>query len=59
LDNNYRLDQNGVLISSGIMGIIPSSIGNLKQLKELRLDNNFIQGPLPSALGDLSNLGEN
>jgi hypothetical protein len=25
----------------------------------LRLDNNFIQGPLPSALGDLGSLGEN
>jgi Leucine-rich repeat (LRR) protein len=56
LDNNYRTDADGYLISNGFQGTIPASIGNLNQLVELRLDNNFIAGSLPSSLGKLRNL---
>ena len=42
LDNNYRLDDDsGNLISYGMQGPIPGSIGNLNQLQELRMDSNF------------------
>ena len=33
-DHNYRLDENSTLISSGITGTIPSSIGKLKLLSK-------------------------
>ena len=56
LDNNYALDDDGALISYGIRGSIPESIGNLKQLVELRLDNNYLGGTLPASLGNLQKL---
>lgn len=34
LDNNYRLGENSSLVSSGLQGTIPSSIGNLKHLSK-------------------------
>ena len=56
LDNNYRLDDDGILISYGIRGSMPGSIGDLKQLEELRLDNNYVGGTLPASLGNLQKL---
>jgi Leucine-rich repeat (LRR) protein len=51
LHNNYKQDD-----SFGIYGPIPESIGTLTLLKELRLDNNYVEGTLPPAIGDLKNL---
>ncbi len=56
LDNNYRVDDDGNVISNGFQGTIPGTIGNLNQLVELRIDNNFIAGSLPVSLGNLRNL---
>lgn len=56
LDNNYRLDDDGNLMSYGIRGAIPESIGNLKQLEDLRLDNNYVGGTIPASLGNLQKL---
>ncbi|XP_078442327.1 putative LRR receptor-like serine/threonine-protein kinase At1g05700 [Wolffia australiana] len=44
------------LSSSGLEGVIPSSIGNLKALETLDLSNNNLNGPIPEILGDISSL---
>ncbi|KAL7469425.1 hypothetical protein ACHAXS_011765 [Conticribra weissflogii] len=56
LDNNYRLDGGGNVESIGIYGSIPDLIGNLRHLRELRMDNNFVGGSLPTTLGNLKSL---
>ena len=37
-------------------GEIPSSLGDLPRLRDLRLENNRLAGAIPSALGDAANL---
>lgn len=39
-------------------GTLPSSLRNLKQLRQLALGANFLHGPLPRWLGGLSELRE-
>ncbi|KAK9155542.1 hypothetical protein Sjap_003022 [Stephania japonica] len=39
-----------------ITGILPSSIGNLKNLKSLVVLNNRINGTIPRGIGELSQL---
>ena len=58
LSNNYREKDNGRLISKGIYGQLPATMMNLKQLEELVLDNNYVEGTLPElgSLGQLSRL---
>jgi len=41
-----------------VSGTLPSSLQNLKQLRQLALGANFLQGPLPPWLGGLSELRE-
>jgi Leucine-rich repeat (LRR) protein len=41
---------------SYIEGTIPSTLGNLVQLKELFLDDNELTGSIPSELGGLLNV---
>ena len=44
------------LPSQGLMGEIPSEIGNLINLQNLNLYNNELSGNIPSELGNLTNL---
>ena len=44
------------LNSNNLKGSIPSSIGNLTQLKELELYGNKLGGQIPSTIGNLSQL---
>jgi hypothetical protein len=44
------------LQSNNLNGPIPSSIGNLSNLKWLYLDGNQLSGSIPSSIGNLSNL---
>ncbi|KAL3754370.1 hypothetical protein ACJRO7_001581 [Eucalyptus globulus] len=46
------------LSSNNFSGVIPESIGNLKQLELLNLSNNILSGPLPPFLANLTNLEE-
>jgi Leucine-rich repeat (LRR) protein len=55
-ENNYREQDNGRLISKGIYGQLPATMLNLKQLEELVLDNNYVEGTLMPALGSLQHL---
>ena len=55
LHDNYK-KSGGEVESYGIYGSIPETIGSLTQLKELRLDNNYVSSTLPPAIGDLTNL---
>lgn len=49
--------QNIELKDNNLMGIIPSSIGKLVTLKELRISyNNYLKGSIPEEIGLLSNL---
>ena len=41
---------------SGLTGEIPSEIGNLTNLIDLRLFNNQLTGSIPSEIGNLTNL---
>ncbi|KAK9085499.1 hypothetical protein Sjap_025910 [Stephania japonica] len=42
------------LMENQIIGILPSSIGNLKNLKSLVVLNNHINGTIPRGIGELS-----
>jgi Leucine-rich repeat (LRR) protein len=44
------------LISNELVGLIPSELGNLSNLKGLYLHGNQLSGSIPSELGNLSNL---
>jgi Leucine-rich repeat (LRR) protein len=44
------------LASGELAGGIPSSLGNLVNLRGLDLSGNFLSGPIPSSLGNLPNL---
>ncbi|KAK9762044.1 hypothetical protein K7432_012578 [Basidiobolus ranarum] len=41
---------------NGLIGTIPSNIGNLKTLERLYLSQNQLVGPVPNSLGDLERL---
>lgn len=45
-----------VLSSNSIIGIIPTAIGNLVNLEELRIDRNDFAGMLPTSIGRLQRL---
>ena len=47
-----KLDLSG----NGLEGTIPSSLGNLSNLKELNLSGNKLTGSIPAELGNLRNL---
>ena len=46
-----------VLPNRGLNGTIPSSLGNLTNLQQLRLDDNDLSGSIPSTLGNLTEFG--
>ena len=46
------------LVDNGLVGAIPSALGDLGRLRTLNLARNDLSGPIPSALGDLSRLEE-
>ena len=56
-----RTDSNGRVVElnlsrNNLSGAIPPEIGDLNQLRILRLGSNRLNGPIPPRLGDLSNL---
>ena len=44
------------LSSNGLLGLLPSELADLENLKRLRLSDNQLYGNVPSALGTLENL---
>jgi Leucine-rich repeat (LRR) protein len=46
------------LRSNGLAGTLPPEIGNLTELRELRLHYNHLSGTIPSELGNLTRLRE-
>ena len=44
------------LADNGLVGAIPSALGDLRGLRTLNLGRNDLSGPIPSALGDLTRL---
>ena len=44
------------LSSNGLLGLLPSELADLENLKRLRLSDNQLYGNVPSALGTLKNL---
>ncbi|MCX6582628.1 MAG: Ig-like domain-containing protein [Candidatus Aminicenantes bacterium] len=43
---------------NGLIGILPSELGNLSNLQTLKMWNNPLSGSIPAALGNLSHLTE-
>ena len=56
-DDNGRVTHL-TLGNNELTGSIPSSLGSLTNLQELRLDENQLTGSIPSSLGSLTNLQE-
>ena len=54
--NNRRVNDSGIVLSSGLTGSIPSELGNLSGLTRLALSNNSLTGTIPSQLGNLGSL---
>ena len=46
------------LFNNGLSGTLPSSLGDLTNLRKLRLNAGRVSGPIPPELGDLTNLEE-
>jgi hypothetical protein len=44
------------LSNNQLIGIIPSTLGNLSHLKALSMDSNRLAGTIPSTLGNLQQL---
>ncbi|AES64030.1 LRR receptor-like kinase family protein [Medicago truncatula] len=56
--NLFRLDisRNTVNSHSGVSGPIPTSIGNLSNLRSLYLEGNMMNGTIPESIGQLTKL---
>jgi Leucine-rich repeat (LRR) protein len=55
IDGNLRVT--GIFLTNNNMtGELPDEIGNLSELRDLRLDDNNLSGIIPSALGNASKL---
>ena len=54
--NQIGLQLRRVVFNEGLIGELPSSIGDLKQLQFLNLDSCNISGPIPASIGDLAQL---
>ncbi|KAF2320778.1 hypothetical protein GH714_030691 [Hevea brasiliensis] len=56
--NMYSVDLSKYIDLSlnNLTGSLPDSIGQLKNLVELRLNNNLLQGSIPSSIGNLQRL---
>ncbi|KAG6556784.1 hypothetical protein Mapa_001730 [Marchantia paleacea] len=46
----------GMIVARGLSGTLSSSLGNLTQLKNLNLANNFFYGGIPEELGKIQSL---
>lgn len=58
IEDLVNLEYLGIGIESGVTGPLPSSIGNLTELKRLRIQGTGNSGALPASIGNLSNLEE-
>lgn len=54
--NGTGFGQDGVHGGNNLNGVLPESIGNLKELRYLNLKHNFIEGEIPSSIGNMNNL---
>ncbi|WP_299114934.1 T9SS type A sorting domain-containing protein [uncultured Winogradskyella sp.] len=58
IEDLINLEYLSLALSENITGPIPTSIGNLSQLKRLRLQGTGNSGTLPASIGNLNNLEE-
>ena len=58
IEDLINLEYLSLALSENITGPLPTSIGNLSQLKRLRLQATGNSGTLPASIGNLSNLEE-
>ncbi|XP_040374409.1 probable LRR receptor-like serine/threonine-protein kinase At1g53430 isoform X3 [Rosa chinensis] len=52
----FHILSDSALMGSGLTGVIPKELGNLRHLRELDLSNNQLIGSIPASLGKLSSL---
>ena len=48
--------RNLTLNAEGLSGVVPAELGNLSELVELSLSDNYLHGPIPAQLGGLAKL---
>ncbi|RNC86758.1 MAG: T9SS C-terminal target domain-containing protein [Winogradskyella sp.] len=58
IEDLVNLEHLSIALESGVTGPLPSSIGNLSNLKRLRLQATANSGNLPASIGNLTNLQE-
>lgn len=55
-DLNQMVELETLVLGVGVTGVFPTSINNLKKLRSIVIDSDFLEGSLPESIGELQSL---